>query len=189
MQVFENHFSTDEEEMAWSDQEKDAGVSKLLRGLSGERRTDHRALRQRISHDTAVITLGGIGPGQKQTEKTLLEWAKTTYPGHVGTMTAFHKATPPPHSPNTNPPLANPKGDQAVYASYDQERFYGETPPIPFREAPQPVDDLLATAIAKDDMFVEIYETDAKDPANSDVIKARNAELEAIAKKAQTEGV
>ncbi len=145
MQVFENHFSTDEEEMALADQAaKDAGFENFSEGYLASAEQIIERYVSAFPTTPLLITLGGIGPGQKQTEKTLLDWAKTTYPGHVGTMTAFHKATPPPHSPNTNPPLANPKGDQAVYASYDQERFYSETPPSPFPEAPQPIDDLLA---------------------------------------------
>lgn len=186
MQIFENHFVVTEAEMARADKAaRDDGFKDFAEGYLEGAKSIVQCYVDAFPLTPLIIAYGGIGPGQKQTEKTLMEWAKTEFAGHVGTMTAYLKATPPPHAPNTNPPLANPKGDQAVYGSYDQTRFYGDNPPTPFPKAPQPIDDLLATGIAKDDMFVEIYEGDAKDPANAGVIAARNRELEANANKAQ----
>ena len=184
MQIFENHFVVTDSEMARAEQvAKSCGFTNFSEGYLQGAKQIIQLYAAAFPNTPLILAYGGIGPGQKQTEKELFEWAKETYPGHVGTMTAYLKAIAPPHAPNDNPPLGFPKGDQAVYGSYDQTRFYGDNPPEPFPAAPQPVDDLLATAVAKDDMFVEIYEGDAKDSANAEVIAARNRELEQNATK------
>lgn len=184
MQIFENHFVVTDDEMARAEKvAREAGFASFSEGyLQGAQQIIQMYV-SAFPNTPLILTYGGIGPNQKQTEKTLVAWCKSTFPGHVGTMTAYLKATPPPHEENTNPALGWPKGDQAVYGSYDQERFYGDSPPSPFPSAPQPIDDLLATGVAKDDMFVEIYEADAKDPANAEVITSRNRELEKNATK------
>lgn len=133
-----------------------------------------------------LLSTAKVIPSNKQLTGTLTDWAKAKYPGRFGTMTCGLHAELPPHAPNTNPALAFPKWDQPIYSSADHARFYGkDREPVPYPPPQQCCDDMLAAAIAKDDFGLELYEYDAKDPNNADIIRARNIEFEANAAKAE----
>ena len=92
MQIFENHFVVTEAEMARAEVvAEQSGYKDFATGYIDAAQAIIQAYVNAFPSTSLIITYGGIGPGQKQTEKTLMEWAKTTYPGHVGTMTAYLK--------------------------------------------------------------------------------------------------
>lgn len=62
-----------------------------------------------------------------------------------------------------------PQGDQAIFASTDQVRFYSDPIPNPFPAPPTPVYDLLQAGYEKGDQYVEVYEYDLAPTGNPTV--------------------
>ena len=190
MQLMENRFvGTTEGDADLQVLAKEAGYTDFSEGymVGAQKIIDQYCLC--FPTTTLLLSMAGVIPSDKQLGNELMDWAKLKYPGRFGPMTCSLKAKLPPNPPNTNPALTFPKWDQPIYSSADQARFYGkDTVPDPFPVPPQCADDLLGNAQGNDknDFGVELYEYDAKNPINADVIRARNAQFEANAAKAET---
>ena len=187
MQLMENRFVlTAEDEARVQTLAKAAGYADFAAAYTdGAQKIIARYMQAFPRTPVILTTTARVITSDPTIGKTLVTWAKAQYPKRFGTMTAGLMATQPPHDPNTNAPLTFPQGDQPIFSSSDQERFYKDPIPVPFPNAPQPVDDLLAAAVTKNDMWVELYMEDCKNITNREVIVARNLELIAVANKAQ----
>ncbi|HEY3602165.1 MAG TPA: beta-galactosidase [Chthoniobacterales bacterium] len=127
-----------------------------------------------------LLTLTPVIPGPigQSLQNSISNWAKATFPDHLGTMVSALYAVPPPHAP---PPalVTFPKGFQLVCRAIDDPaRLYQDPDPVPLPETPIPLQDALEHGVSLAAKYIEVYEGDLTDASSQSVLAAERAKLQ-----------
>jgi hypothetical protein len=126
-----------------------------------------------------LLTMTAVIPGSEglSLQNTTTNWARDTFPDHVGTMVSALYATVPPH----DPPAATvtfPKGFQMVCSAIaDPARVYMDPDPVPIPATPIPLQDALEHGVSLAGKYVEVYEGDLTDTSSQSVLQNERAKL------------
>lgn len=126
-----------------------------------------------------LLTLTEVLPNDEgqALQNTVSNWAKETFPDHVGTMISALYATVPPHYP-PDETVTFPKGFQMVCrAVTDPARLYIDPDPVPLPPTPIPLQDALEHGVSLAAKYIEVYEGDLTDESSQAVLAVERDKL------------